>query len=62
MMYKAKFGGVYITRKEKDERWRPLYKKEEWNLSNLQPKFSNCPPNLPKPNIISLKDLFDLEG
>ena len=45
---KTKFGGsikVYNIRKENDERERQLCRRKEWNLGNLQPKFSNYLPN-----------------
>ena len=47
--------------KENDERERQLCRRKEWNLGNLEPKFSNYLSQLPKPNITSLKDLIDLE-
>ena len=44
-MYQAKIEENLHQMKENDESWRPLYRKEEWNMDNLQPKFSNYLPN-----------------
>ena len=41
---------------------KAFIQKEEWNLGNLNPKIFHLFTQLPKPNITSLKDLFDLEG
>ena len=39
-----------------------IQKEKEWNLGNLHPKIFHLSTQLPKPNITSPKDLFDLEG
>ena len=62
MMYKAKLGEFTLQEKKrmKDEGHYTERKNGIWVICNI--KFFQLSTQLPKPNITSLKDLFDLEG